>query len=43
MKENFYETANWKVRDKELSVHEILVTIRDRLPSSMQDELEDNQ
>ena len=43
MKDNFYEAANWKLHDKELSVHDIRVTIRDRLPSSMHNELEDNQ
>ena len=43
MKYNGYESANWKVRDKELFVNYIRVEIKYRLPSSMQDELENNQ
>ena len=43
MKGNGYEAYNWKLRDKELSVYDIQVAIKDGIPSSMQDELEDNQ
>ena len=43
MKVNSYEAAIWKVCDKELSVHDICVVIKDGLPSYMQDELEYNQ
>ena len=43
MKVGGYETANWKVCNKELSVGEIRVYIKYGLPTSMQDELEDNQ
>ena len=43
MKGNGYEADNWKVHDKEFSVHDIRVAIKDGLPSSMHDELEDNQ
>ena len=43
MKGERYESANWDVRDKGLSKNEICVAIKDVLPSSMKDELEDNQ
>ena len=43
MKSNVYEAANWKVRNKELSVHDIQVAIKDGIPSSIQEELEDSQ
>ena len=43
MKGKSFEAYNWKVGDKELYVHEIRVVIKNGLPSSMQDELEDNQ
>ena len=42
-KGDIFEEAIWKVRDKELSEHDIQVSIKYRLHSSMQDELEDNQ
>ena len=38
-----YEEENWKVCDKEFSVHDIWVAIKDWLPSSMQDELEESK
>ena len=38
-----YEAANWKLCDQELAVSEILVAIKDGLPSSMQDKLYDHQ
>ena len=37
------EKRIWKVGNKELSGHEIRVSIKEGLPSSMQDDLEDNQ
>ena len=43
MKGKSFESANWKVRNRELSVHEIRVLVKDGPPSSMQDELEYNQ
>ena len=43
MKVGGYEAANWKVHDKWFSVREIQVAIKDGLPSSIQDELKDNQ
>ena len=43
MKGDGYESASCKIHNKELSVDNILVEIKDGLPSSMQDELEDNQ
>ena len=43
IKGGFYEASNWKFRNKELSIHEVWVSIKYGLPSSMQDELEDNQ
>ena len=43
MKGGFYEAYNWKFCDKGFSVHEIRFAIKDLIPSSMQDELEDNQ
>ena len=42
MKGRGYEAANWKVRYQELSVNDIWVAIKDELPSSMQNELEEN-
>ena len=42
MKGNGYEADNWKVHDKEFSVHDIRVAIKDGLHLSMQDELGDN-
>ena len=36
-----FEAANCKVRDKEFSVREIRFSIKDLLPLSIQDELED--
>ena len=42
-KGEIFEAASWKVRDKELSVHDIRVDIKYGIPLSMQDELEDNQ
>ena len=43
MKVNDYEAANWKLRDAKLSVNEIQFAIKDGLPSSMKDELDDNK
>ena len=43
MKGGGYEAANWKFHDKGFSVHENQVAIKDGLPSSMQDELENNK
>ena len=43
IKGNSFKVANCIVREKELSVHEIQVSIKDRLPLSMQDELQDKQ
>ena len=43
MKGNSDEKANRKVRYQELNVSIIQFEIKDRLPSSMSDELEDNQ
>ena len=43
MKGNSFDEASWKVRNKELSVYENRVAIKDGLPSSMQDNLEDNK
>ena len=37
-----YEASNWKVRDQEFTISEIRVAIKDGLPSSMQDELDDH-
>ena len=39
MKGESYESANWDVRNKELSEKEIHVAINDGLSSYMQDEL----
>ena len=35
--------ANWTIRNQEFKVSEISLVIKDRLPSSKQDELEDHQ
>ena len=43
MKGDRYGTSNWDFRDIEFSKNYICVAIKDRLSSSMQDELEDNQ
>ena len=43
MKCEIYKSANWEVCDKELFDNDIRVTIKDGLPSSVQDELKDNQ
>ena len=43
MKGQIFEAANFKVCDKEFYVREIRVYIKYGLPSSMQDELEDNK
>ena len=43
MKGNGYEADDWKVRNKELYVDEKKVAIKEGLPSSMWDEMEDNQ
>ena len=40
---NVYEAVIWKFRNSEFSVDDIRVAIKDGLPSSMQDEFEDNQ
>ena len=37
MKGGDYEAANWKAPNKEFSVDDIRVDIKDGLPSSMQD------
>ena len=37
-----YESANWDVRDRYLSENQIRVVIKGGIPSSMQDDLEDN-
>ena len=38
-----YEADNWKFHDQELMFSEIRVSIKDVLPSSMQDELDNHQ
>ena len=38
-----YDADNWKVRDQGLTVSEIRVAIKDGLPLSMQDELNNHQ
>ena len=43
MKSKIYEADNWKVRDQEFTVSEIRVAIKDGLPTSMQDELDNHQ
>ena len=43
MKVKSFEAAFWKVQDKGFYLYDIRVAIKDGLPSSMQDELEDNQ
>ena len=43
MKGESFKADNWKFREKEFSENEIQVDIEDGLPSSMQDELGDNQ
>ena len=43
MKGDGYETYYWKVSNGELYIDDIIVPIKDGLPSSMHDELEDNQ
>ena len=43
LKGESYEADNWKVHDKTLYVDGIWVAIKYRLPSSIQDELEDKQ
>ena len=42
MKGKSFEADNWKVRDNEFSVHDIRSAVKDGLPSSMQDDLEDH-
>ena len=43
MKGESAKAANWTVRNQELVASEIRLAIKDRPPSSMQDELEDHQ
>ena len=43
MKGKSYEADNWKICGQEFSVNDILVAIKDRPPSFIQDKLEDNQ
>ena len=43
MKGGSYDTANWKVCDKEFYLNEIQVAIKDGPPSYTKDNLEDNQ
>ena len=43
MKGESFDEASWKFRGKEFSEHVIRVAIKDGPPSSMYDELEDNQ
>ena len=43
MKGESFEEANWKVHNKEFSVHYIRVAIKDGPPLSIHDDLEDNQ
>ena len=43
MKGESYKSANWKFCDQELSVIDIRVAIKGGLPSSINNELEDNQ
>ena len=43
MKGDIYEADNWKFRDQEFTVSKIRVAIKYSLPTSMQDELNDNQ
>ena len=43
MKGDILKADSWKLLDKEFSEYDIRVYIKDWLPSSMQDELEDNQ
>ena len=43
MKGESYEAANWKFCNQAFTVSEIRVTIKDGLPSYMQDELDDHQ
>ena len=43
MKGESFKASNLKVSDKEFSVHYIQIYIKNRLPSSNQDKLEDNQ
>ena len=42
MKDKISEADNWTVRNQEFTASEIRVEIKDGLPSSMQDELEDH-
>ena len=41
MKEKEYDAADWAIRDKYFSEHDIHAAIRDGIPTSMQDELYD--
>ena len=43
MKGKSYDASNWKVHDQKFTVSKIRVSIKDGLPLSMQDELEDHQ
>ena len=43
MKGESDEAANWNVLNQEFTVSEIRLAIKDVIPSSMQDELEDHQ
>ena len=43
MKGDILESDSWDILDKEWSESEIFVAIKNRLPITMQDELEDNQ
>ena len=43
MKGESFEEASWKFHKKEWSDHDIRVAIEEGFPSSMHDELEDNQ
>ena len=42
MKRDSYESDNWKVYNKELTISEIFVAIKGGLPTSIQDELDDH-
>ena len=43
MKVKSYEEDNWKVSDQYFIVSEIRVAIKDGLPTSIRDELDDHQ
>ena len=43
MKGDRYEAANWKFCEQEFTISDICVAIKGGLPSSMHNELEDNQ